>query len=269
MSTTTVTQPPAAKKRGRPKKVVPGDAGVIAAEQGKSAATKTAGKAAAVMDKAKTVPARTTKSSSVAKKDAPKPAATTRPAPPPTPETSPLSNKAQATATKPAQKDSAAQITSPILDKVRARGTLHIPTPSTKLPTPPNQTNSPRPTTKPPKATNPHPSSPAHQPSKQRNTTIPLPRAPLRAPSPTAYAPPTPASGAPRTPPPQRPRTTRNIEPTPDLRLPAKYKPVARRLTAIMVGIPFIIVGGWELYGRWRKEVGRKFGEREVEGKGL
>jgi len=33
-----------------------------------------------------------------------------------------------------------------------------------------------------------------------------------------------------------------------------------------MVGIPIILVVGWELYGRWRGEVRRKWVEREKEG---
>jgi hypothetical protein len=36
-------------------------------------------------------------------------------------------------------------------------------------------------------------------------------------------------------------------------------------VTAIIVGIPIILVFGWELYGRWRGEVQRKFVEREKE----
>jgi hypothetical protein len=52
------------------------------------------------------------------------------------------------------------------------------------------------------------------------------------------------------------------IEPTPDMRLPPKYKPAARRVTAIIVGIPIILVFGWELYGRWKGEVQRKWGDR-------
>jgi hypothetical protein len=51
------------------------------------------------------------------------------------------------------------------------------------------------------------------------------------------------------------------IEPTPDMRLPPKYKPAARRVTAIIVGLPIILVVGWELYGRWKGKIQKKWGE--------
>jgi hypothetical protein len=51
------------------------------------------------------------------------------------------------------------------------------------------------------------------------------------------------------------------IEPTPDMRLPPKYKPAARRVTAIIVGLPIIFVVGWELYGRWKGKIQKKWGE--------
>ena len=46
------------------------------------------------------------------------------------------------------------------------------------------------------------------------------------------------------------------------MRLPPKYKPAARRVTAIMVGIPIILVVGLELYNRWRGEVQKKWGDK-------
>jgi hypothetical protein len=102
-------------------------------------------------------------------------------------------------------------------------------------------------------------------PPKPRATTIPLPRNPLTAPSPTSE-PPKPriafAEPAPRAPP-RAPRyPTRIIEPTPNTKLPPKYKKAARQVTSIIVGIPIIIVVGYELYGRWRTQINTKFEER-------
>ena len=105
-------------------------------------------------------------------------------------------------------------------------------------------------------------------PPKARATTIPLPQKPRSAPSPspypslkqrTAFAEP----AAPRAPP-RAPRyPQRIIEPTPNTKLPPKYKKAARQVTSIIVGIPIILVVGWELYGRWRTQIGTKFEERE------
>ncbi|KAJ4413173.1 hypothetical protein N0V91_000147 [Didymella pomorum] len=103
-------------------------------------------------------------------------------------------------------------------------------------------------------------------PPKARATTIPLPQKPRTAPSPypslkqrTAFAEP----AAPRAPP-RAPRyPQRIIEPTPNTKLPPKYKKAARQVTSIIVGIPIILVVGWELYGRWRMQIGTKFEERE------
>ncbi|KAF1934208.1 uncharacterized protein M421DRAFT_415253 [Didymella exigua CBS 183.55] len=103
-------------------------------------------------------------------------------------------------------------------------------------------------------------------PPKPRATTIPLPRNPLTAPSPysdlpkprTAFAEPAPRA------PPRAPRfPTRIIEPMPNTKLPPKYKKAARQVTSIIVGIPIIIVVGYELYGRWKTQINTKFEERE------
>ncbi|KAF9699108.1 hypothetical protein EKO04_002972 [Ascochyta lentis] len=101
-------------------------------------------------------------------------------------------------------------------------------------------------------------------PPKPKSTIIALPRNPLTAPSPTTE-PPRPrvnfAGPAPRAP--RAPRyPTRIIEPMPNAKLPPKYKKAARQVTSIMVGIPIIIVVGYELYGRWKKEISNKFEER-------
>ncbi|KAJ4384275.1 hypothetical protein N0V86_001122 [Didymella sp. IMI 355093] len=101
---------------------------------------------------------------------------------------------------------------------------------------------------------------------KARVTTIPLPQTPRTAPSPyselpkprVAFAEPAPRA------PPRAPRyPTRIIEPTPNTKLPPKYKKAARQVTSIIVGIPIILVVGYELYGRWRTQINTKFEERE------
>jgi hypothetical protein len=101
---------------------------------------------------------------------------------------------------------------------------------------------------------------------KARATTIPLPKTPRTAPSPysslsksrVAFAEPAPRA------PPRAPRyPQRIIEPTPNTKLPPKYKKAARQVTSIIVGIPIILVVGYELYGRWRTQIGTKFEERE------
>ncbi|KAF3051643.1 hypothetical protein E8E11_009263 [Didymella keratinophila] len=104
-------------------------------------------------------------------------------------------------------------------------------------------------------------------PPKARASTISLPQKPRTAPSPyselkqrTAFAEP----AAPRAPP-RAPRyPQRIIEPTPNTKLPPKYKKAARQVTSIIVGIPIILVVGWELYGRWRTQINTKFEEREA-----
>ena len=120
--------------------------------------------------------------------------------------------------------------------------------------------------------------------TSRTTTTIPLPSAPKIAPSPVYPATPKPTTSRPHNPYPsirpspsqpqprpppspyQKQHPTRIIEPTPDIRLPPKYKPAARRVTAIIVGLPIIFVVGYELFERWRgKDVRKKFVEdREV-----
>ena len=124
-------------------------------------------------------------------------------------------------------------------------------------------------------------------------TTIPLPRVPKPAPSPLsplpssnvkpappgyhyhyrAPPPPLPPSSPSPSPSPPKPYTSptrphaRIIEPTPNMDLPPKYRPAARRVTAIIVGLPFVIVMGWELFERWNgKEVKKRFGDGGLPG---
>ncbi|KAF2132418.1 hypothetical protein P153DRAFT_364819 [Dothidotthia symphoricarpi CBS 119687] len=164
--------------------------------------------------------------------------------------------------------------------KPLARGTNPPAPKSTKRPAPtstPNPPPSPRqqqptPATPTPGKT-PHP-TPSTGPPYPRTTTIPLPRNPLRAPSPTStptnpststnktFARPAPPHPRPAPAPGYRaPQSRRIIEPTPDIRLPDKYKPAARRVTSIIVGIPIILVVGYELYNRYRAEIRTKWDE--------
>jgi hypothetical protein len=48
----------------------------------------------------------------------------------------------------------------------------------------------------------------------------------------------------------------------PNTKLPPKYKKAARQVTSIIVGIPIILVVGYELYGRWKAQINTKFEER-------
>lgn len=108
-------------------------------------------------------------------------------------------------------------------------------------------------------------------PSRSRTNTIPLPANPRQPPSHsnpkpnTVFAKPAPPNATPSPPPAYRPAqsssTRRIIEPTPDIRLPKKYKPAARRVTSIIVGIPIILVVGYELYNRYRAEIRTKWDE--------
>jgi hypothetical protein len=139
--------------------------------------------------------------------------------------------------------------TSKIINEVRATGTFASPPHQKKAPIdlPPSRT-------------------PAHP------TTIPLPRKPT-PPTSSAASPNTTTS----TPPPARPHLSfarpaapsrtprpqharyRVIEPTPNVELPSKYKPAMRRVTTILVGIPIILVVGYELWNRARAEIRTKW----------
>ncbi|OAL05924.1 hypothetical protein IQ06DRAFT_373289 [Phaeosphaeriaceae sp. SRC1lsM3a] len=292
MSTITTIDPPVVKKRGRPKKVVVENAGTVAIPQQpagvKMASTKATTNKEKVV-KEKKAPARTPKTVA-AKKDAPKPVARTATPTPVAAKTTPV-KAAQSTGTQkmvPAataavpnlsatttakQPTPAAPASSKILDQVRATGTMKIASPPTTT----------KPSNTPPTSTTTKPSvSPAQQQSTpkptHRTTTIPLPRAPLRAPSPkqpAAIPSSTHRASLPHSSPyqygaasaPRPPRQQRIIEPMADARLPAKYKPAARRITAIMVGLPIVLVLGWELFGRWRGQVvQKKWGGEEKPG---
>ncbi|KAF2031241.1 hypothetical protein EK21DRAFT_111065 [Setomelanomma holmii] len=236
MATTSTIAPSAAKQRGRPKKVVAGNSATTTANRGSLKSATTKGKTA----EPRKTPARTT-----AKQDAAAPQSlrTTHTTPIP-PQSSPIIQAVKAKGTFGNQpKTPPTPSSASIPDPISAQSSTQSPPPSTPLPASSTQT------------TIPQPPKPQPQP---RTTTIPLPRSPLRAPSPHSLA--KPATIPTSRPPPPPPRT-RVIEPTPDIRLPPKYKPAARRVTAIIVGIPIIIVVGVELYGRWKGEVRKKWGE--------
>ncbi|KAH7079134.1 hypothetical protein BKA63DRAFT_563782 [Paraphoma chrysanthemicola] len=252
MAATSAPATEAAKKRGRPKKVVVDAAGPKSAKKAGVKPALTSAKATKAQE-SNQVPAQTLAKSN---SNAPKPSRT------------------PSNSVKPPQ-------TSKIIEAVRATGTLGKATttatgkpdatassrPST-APTPatPSNTSIPDPTPQAQQTPKPKPTPtstrppPPPNPSK-RTSTIPLPSRPRVAPSPSLAKPAAPSAthhAIPRAVPPR----TRIIEPTPDIRLPPKYKPAARRVTAIIVGIPIILVVGWELYGRWKGEVRKKWGEK-------
>ncbi|EUC47054.1 hypothetical protein COCMIDRAFT_24974 [Bipolaris oryzae ATCC 44560] len=243
-------EPPAIKKRGRPKKVAAENAGeTIVVEPKKMPAVNNA-TTKPVVSKDKVVAPEKDKKT-IAKKNAPEH---------PTP---------------------VAPATSKILESVRAKGTL-----SKTLPTKPanleSRNSGTPPATKPattataqapPISSSPPPPQPKPARTYPTPTTIPLPQKPLPAPSPISSTshttsprnpvlPPNPYPSTPRRIPPALSQHTRVIEPTPDIRLPPKYKPAARRVTAIIVSLPIVLVFGYELLERWRgkKEVKVKFG---------
>ena len=311
-SATMTVDPPAVKKRGRPRKVV--DESAAAPE--KPAARKASTKAKAI-PKAKTIDAMKekkktltrvsdykTKKETVASKEPPTQTGTAQQSTPVTPTSSKILEQVKATGTF--TKSAATPKTepeepfippvpgpapvAPILpgaEKMPIAGADAAPLSSTSTSTSPASEEAEQGFI--PPVPGPAPVAPIQQPiddtpskpiippttsapseraniipPKPRATTIPLPRNPLAAPSPTSE-PPKPrvafAEPAPRTAP--RPRyPTRIIEPTPNTKLPPKYKKAARQVTSIIVGIPIIIVVGYELYGRWRTQINTKFEER-------
>lgn len=267
-SSSAAVEAPAVKKRGRPKKVVAEDATKPVVAQAKKTVAMKKATAKTGAAKEKLVDPKKEKKT-VTKKVAPE----------------------QPTPTTPAA--------SKILEEVRAKGTLKktLPTQATKTEGAGDVSKTP--TTVQSKPTSSPPTSPLQNPQtkpspiqhtktplptaqqQQRTSTIPLPTKPIPAPSPLQHTtirssqrpqqPPWP-SQPPSNPYPQRRppglshyphANTRIIEPTPDMRLPPKYKPAARRVTAIIVGLPFVIVFGYELWARYtgKKQVKRMFGD--------
>lgn len=94
--------------------------------------------------------------------------------------------------------------------------------------------------------------------ASQKATTIPLPTHPTNPSKPAPLRPkPITVSAAER----EKAAIERDIR---EGRMPSKYKGASRRVTSIIVGIPFIIVLGWELYKRWDNEVKTKYGSRNA-----
>ncbi|KAI4955939.1 hypothetical protein J4E91_000148 [Alternaria rosae] len=296
MASVPPNEPPAVKKRGRPKKVVAENAGTTPAVEASKVAVKKVTakpvgkpKAAEVKKEKKTV-AKSAKTVTPAvapavKKDAPQSPITPEQPTPVTPSTSKILDEVQAKGTlKKAQSAKVVEKVASSTDKKTAP-----PQPQTQEPTtkPASSPSKPAPAA----STTTRPSNPTTKPTSPRPTTIPLPSHPTKAPSPISSPPPNPyprfskptlstrhippnpypTSIRPsnqQTPPPphQRQHPTRLIEPTPDVRLPPKYKPASRRVTAIMVSLPIVLVFGYELFERWRgKEVKQVFRETEKE----
>jgi hypothetical protein len=315
MSTNTIVEPPAVKKRGRPKKAVAEDVGPLPVVKTTDPVMKKAAPKAVVKEKVaeakkeKKTPAKQTKAAP--KKDAPRPTVTPQQPTPVTPATSKILKeirakgtlgKAQTTKVESAKAGAHAAVgatqtippvtgplqptpaapTSTSMPDLHPKAAAAKPTPTAPTSTPVPEAPSQSPTTKSPITSPTQPSSvPKSTPPTQRTTTIPLPRKPATAPSPvhpppkpsTSFAKPTPSAPRPANPYPSTirpsplaprplPQHHRIIEPTPDIRLPPKYKPAARRVTAIIVGIPVILVFGYELYNRWQGEIQKKFEER-------
>jgi hypothetical protein len=309
MSSKPPIEPPAVKKRGRPKKVVAENAGPTPEVAASKAAVKKVAAKAIAKDKVvevkkekkvaaksgKTVAADAATVRTVRKKIAVQSTIAPDQATPVSPSTSKILEEVQAKGTlKRAQQSRKA-----VEKEVEAGVNKSKATPSqTQATTPPNPAPS---QSKPAMPTNPPlPNDKTPATFSSRATTITLPRKPTVAPSPihpSSSPPPPPPKPMPTTssssfsrphnpypstirPSPSQPQPRplpppyhqhhqhpiRIIEPTPDIRLPPKYKPAARRVTAIIVGLPIVFVVGYELFERWRgKDVRRKFVEdREV-----
>lgn len=125
------------------------------------------------------------------------------------------------------------------------------------------------------------------KPTTPRATTIPLPTAPKPAPTPLPYRasqPPPPSATSPTAPPkpkfqmvgvePDLPppiigaAKARPISPYDGEKLPPKYRKVAWRVTAIIVGLPVIFVTSYELWRRFSKDgwiPKRKYGDFQTQ----
>ena len=159
----------------------------------------------------------------------PAPVATSTRQPPPQPHT-PVQQPTPATPT-----------TSKIIDEVRATGTLKPKPKQAPIDLPPA----------PATATYAHPRKPVASPAQPKYSNGSS-RAPL------AFARPA-APGRARAHQTQQQQRYRVVEPTPNSDVPSKYKPAMRRVTTIMVGIPIILVVGYELYNRARAEIRTKW----------
>ncbi|OAG26609.1 hypothetical protein CC77DRAFT_1015887 [Alternaria alternata] len=295
MSSKPTIEPPAIKKRGRPKKVVAEDAGTtpeVAASKAvvKKAAAKLSTKEKVVEVKkekkvttksGKTAPT-TTATVAAGKKIAPKSAIAPAQATPVTPSTSKILEEVEAKGTlkkaKQPEKVVEKEAEASVQDSRKTAASSQSPETSP----PKTQSLQSKPT--PPTTASLSNNKTASNTTSRTTTTIPLPSVPKIAPSPVYPATPKPTTSRPHNPYPsirpspsqpqprpppspyQKQHPTRIIEPTPDIRLPPKYKPAARRVTAIIVGLPIIFVVGYELFERWRgKDVRKKFVEdREV-----
>jgi hypothetical protein len=259
MSAPSAIELPAIKARGRPRKTP-------ASEASASSPTKSSARHASTRSASakKTIDAQKEKKRILTKTATYKATKNAPPAPPtPTPTSIPASASAAAAAsatqtqtqTSPLQQPTpATPTTSKIIDEVRATGTFKARTFKAPIDLPPS----------------PSPSS-SSAPTHPNTNTIPLPRKPSAgsppsqssAPggrSPLAFARPA-APGRARAQ--QQTQRYRVVEPTPNVELPSKYKPAMRRVTTILVGIPIILVVGYELYNRARAEIRTKWDDGE------
>jgi hypothetical protein len=239
-------EPPVTQVRSRPRKTaVPAAPAPTAPKpSARQASTKTTS-AKKTMDAQKEKKRILTKAATyTAKKNAPAPTSVPASASAATPQTQPQ---------QPTPATPATPSTSKIINEVRAAGTFASPKHQKQAPIdlPPSRTPA-YPTTipLPRKPTLPTPSSSsAASPAPNTNSTPPPARPNL------SFARPAAPSRAPR---PQHARS-RVIEPTPNVELPSKYKPAMRRVTTILVGIPIILVVGYELWNRARAEIRSKW----------
>ena len=295
MSSKPTIEPPAIKKRGRPKKVVAEDAGTTPEVAASKAAVKKAAAKPSTKEKVvevkkekkvatksgKTAPT-TTATVAAGKKIAPKSAIAPAQATPVTPSTSKILEEVEAKGTlkKAKQPEKVVEKEAEASVQDRRKTAPSSQSPETSPPNTQSLPSKPTPRTTASLSNN----KTASNTTSRTTTTIPLPSAPKIAPSPVYPATPKPTTSRPHNPYPsirpspsqpqprpppspyQKQHPTRIIEPTPDIRLPPKYKPAARRVTAIIVGLPIIFVVGYELFERWRgKDVRKKFVEdREV-----
>ncbi|KAF2176994.1 hypothetical protein K469DRAFT_755359 [Zopfia rhizophila CBS 207.26] len=267
------------KKRGRPKKVVDEKAEMVVEVKKtttRKASTKTAARAGKGEPDAQAVEKGAKKSVGVRKRtEKAKGQAEVQGVKSIVEEISRTTKEDPKTAVKPPkQPTSITQTTSKILQEVASKGALKAansstaqsttppkPTTPSQPPQPTAQTSPPNPTTTvapTPSSTNPSTKPPA------RTTTIPLPSKPRDPYQPSSIPPtstPRPFPYGSKIPPPSTSNPTaasnlppsgeKPVEPVPDINLPKKYKPAARRVTAIMVATPIVLVLGYELYQRF------------------
>ncbi|KAJ4358452.1 uncharacterized protein N0V89_003035 [Didymosphaeria variabile] len=163
--------------------------------------------------------------------------------------------------TPPTLSETVPEVQLPTLTPSASSAPQPSPTP-TAIPPTSSTSSQPRhlahPSLDPPRQPQPQPRNPptkTHLPPAETNNN-PLPTHPLN-PSKPAHPRPKPIS-------PEELEKAANERHINEGRMPPKYKGAARRVTTILVGIPVILVVGWDLYKRYDAEIRTKF---DVEGK--